>query len=328
MESAPKRMTWVARKTRPPPDWSGAGRQTRPHGDLDLVHREEQEPRILGVLAARGFAETLSWRPVRFVLADPAGREIDLHPLRFADDGSAEQSSFTPGEPFRYPAACFVTGTVLGTTVRCLSAEQQWHFHQGYEPRERDLHDLALLVRSRYGLVVIDTPEDERVLTLLRLLANELDVALFLWSRTRGLRRDGLENAVYGTTDPAQAISHLSGSTVPALYYLESAAAVLEPHRAARDRPLARLGDEGDVLPAPEARSDPPAEVAVVARERRGVADAHSLEHPAPVRDEHVEVAQRRAADGDPRAHSSIAPPMRRRWRRKVSAGSVARAVR
>jgi lincosamide nucleotidyltransferase A/C/D/E len=121
------------------------GEQTRPHGDLDLMHREEQEPQVVAALAELGFAETLSWRPVRFVLADPGGREIDLHPLRFAPDGSAEQSSLTPGEPFRYPARCFVTGTILGTTVPCLSAEQQLCFHQGYEPRERDLHDLALL---------------------------------------------------------------------------------------------------------------------------------------------------------------------------------------
>ncbi|MFI6095973.1 nucleotidyltransferase domain-containing protein [Lentzea sp. NPDC051213] len=128
------------------------GRQTRPHDDLDLMHREEQEPRVVETLAALGFAETLSWRPVRFVLAD-AAREIDLHPLRFAVDGSAEQSSLTPGEPFRYPASCFVTGTILGTEVPCLSAEQQVYFHQGYEPRERDLHDLAQLRKLGGGRV-------------------------------------------------------------------------------------------------------------------------------------------------------------------------------
>ncbi|SDF80732.1 lincosamide nucleotidyltransferase A/C/D/E [Lentzea fradiae] len=122
-----------------------AGRQTRPHDDLDLLHREDREPRVLSALAGLKFAETLSWRPVRFVLTDPAGREIDLHPLRFAADGSAEQSSLTPGEPFRYPASCFVTGTIGGVEVPCLSVEQQLHFHQGYQPRERDLHDVALL---------------------------------------------------------------------------------------------------------------------------------------------------------------------------------------
>lgn len=125
------------------------GKQTRPHDDLDLMHREEQEPAVVEALAELGFTETLSWRPVRFVLTDATGREIDLHPLRFAPDGSAEQSSPTPGEPFRYPASCFVTGSLLGTTVPCLSAEQQVHFHQGYEPRERDLHDLAQLRNLR-----------------------------------------------------------------------------------------------------------------------------------------------------------------------------------
>lgn len=30
-------------------------------------------------------------------------------------------------------------------TVPCLSAEQQVYFHQGYEPTDRDLHDMARL---------------------------------------------------------------------------------------------------------------------------------------------------------------------------------------
>lgn len=127
------------------------GRQTRPHGDLDLMHREEQEPFVLEAL--QGFTETLSWRPVRFVVSDGLGREIDLHPLRFAEDGGATQSSLTD-EPFRYPDSAFVTGTIMGTVVPCLSVEQQLHFHQGYEPRERDLHDMAQL-RAAFGVPLI-----------------------------------------------------------------------------------------------------------------------------------------------------------------------------
>lgn len=126
------------------------GRRTRPHRDLDLMHRAEQEPAVLEALAALGFAETLSWRPVRFVVSDQV-REIDLHPLRFAADGSAVQESLTPGEPFVYPAACFVTGVVGGQRVPCLSAEQQVYFHRGYEPRAADLHDMAQL-RSAFGI--------------------------------------------------------------------------------------------------------------------------------------------------------------------------------
>ncbi|WP_018530796.1 MULTISPECIES: hypothetical protein [unclassified Streptomyces] len=124
------------------------GEQTRDHHDLDLMHRREQEPAVLAALSGAGFAQTLDWRPVRFVVAHPDGREIDLHPLAFAADGSAVQASPDPEHPFRCPAACFVTGTVGGTPVPCLSAEQQVAFHHGYEPRERDLHDMARLRRA------------------------------------------------------------------------------------------------------------------------------------------------------------------------------------
>jgi lincosamide nucleotidyltransferase A/C/D/E len=49
------------------------GRETRPHQDLDLMHRAEQEPAVIAALAAAAFAQTLDWRPVRFVVADPGG---------------------------------------------------------------------------------------------------------------------------------------------------------------------------------------------------------------------------------------------------------------
>jgi lincosamide nucleotidyltransferase A/C/D/E len=127
------------------------GRETRPHRDLDLMHRVEQEPTVIAALAAAEFAETLDWRPVRFVVTDPAGREIDLHPLTFAPDGSAVQASLEPDRPFAYPARCFVTGTIGGAVVPCLSAEQQVYFHQGYEPKDRDRHDMAQL-RGAFGI--------------------------------------------------------------------------------------------------------------------------------------------------------------------------------
>ncbi|MEU4770064.1 hypothetical protein AB0H12_43280 [Actinosynnema sp. NPDC023794] len=127
------------------------GRQTRPHRDLDLMHRSGQEPAVVATLAELGFAESVDRRPVRFVVVDAKGREIDLHPLVFAADGSATQASPEPARPFVYPAACFVTGTILDRAVPCLSAEQQVHFHQGYEPTDRDRHDMARL-REAFGI--------------------------------------------------------------------------------------------------------------------------------------------------------------------------------
>ncbi|WP_167543210.1 nucleotidyltransferase domain-containing protein [Streptomyces violaceusniger] len=123
------------------------GAQTRDHRDLDLMHRQEQEAAVVAALSEAGFAESLSWRPIRFVVTAPDGREIDLHPLVFGGDGSATQASPEPERPFIYPSSCFVTGTVKGTTVPCLSAEQQVYFHQGYAPTDRDRHDMAQLHR-------------------------------------------------------------------------------------------------------------------------------------------------------------------------------------
>lgn len=60
---------------------------------------------------------------------------------------SALQASPEPSRPFVYPASAFVTGRIGGTTVPCLSADQQVRFHQGYEPADRDRHDMAQLRR-------------------------------------------------------------------------------------------------------------------------------------------------------------------------------------
>jgi len=127
------------------------GDQGRDHHDLDLLHRLDQEPAVLAALARAGFVETFDARPVRFVLAGPSGREIDLHPLVFGEDGSALQASPDPEHPFVYPASCFVTGMIAGRPVPCVSADQQVYFHQGYEPRDRDLHDMARL-REAFGI--------------------------------------------------------------------------------------------------------------------------------------------------------------------------------
>jgi lincosamide nucleotidyltransferase A/C/D/E len=111
------------------------------------MHRQEQEAGVMAALSDAGFVESLDWRPIRFVVTAADGREIDLHPLVFADDGSAKQASPQPEHPFIYPSSCFVTGIIKGTTVPCLSAEQQVYFHQGYQPSDHDRHDMAQLRR-------------------------------------------------------------------------------------------------------------------------------------------------------------------------------------
>ncbi|WP_328723456.1 hypothetical protein OHT52_30760 [Streptomyces sp. NBC_00247] len=93
-----------SRTGRPPTTdiWIGGGRginalvgePIRKHRDLDLAHRNDQEPGVIAAFSQAGFAGTVEGRAVRFVVTDPGGREIDLRPLLFAADGSA---SLDPG---------------------------------------------------------------------------------------------------------------------------------------------------------------------------------------------------------------------------------------
>jgi AAA+ superfamily predicted ATPase len=79
-------------------------------------------------------------------------------------------------------------------------------------------NDLELLIKSRYGLIHLDTLEHERAEAVLRHLSDKLTLPLFHWSRTRGICRDGHANGVYETQEPAQALAHIVSSQMAALY--------------------------------------------------------------------------------------------------------------
>jgi hypothetical protein len=80
------------------------------------------------------------------------------------------------------------------------------------------LHDLDLLLRSRYALVVLETAEEDRAESLLLHLADRLELPLFVWTSTKGLRRSDRDSPIYDTTDPAKALAHVESARFPALY--------------------------------------------------------------------------------------------------------------
>ena len=120
------------------------GRQTRPHRDLDVVADAAAEAAALEALERLGYAVGTDWRPVRVELGAPGLGWVDLHPMVLDAAGNGLQAGLD-GASFAYPADCFVTGTIAGRPVGCLSVERQVLFHSGYEPREVDRADLALL---------------------------------------------------------------------------------------------------------------------------------------------------------------------------------------
>lgn len=134
--------------------------QTREHDDLDVVVDINDLPRSIVLLAKRGFTTIKPWpdSPESFVLADPNDRRVDIHPLRFDDEGNGvqriEKSEWT------YPASGFLgTGIVGGRRVRCLTAEVQVLCHAGYKLDDRDLLDMQAL-HERFGIELL--PEQTR----------------------------------------------------------------------------------------------------------------------------------------------------------------------
>lgn len=103
------------------------GKQSRKHRDLDLiVERRSWEAalRALAVLGYEKWYEQFGESPFedRVVVRDAAMRVVDVHPV---DLDAADLA--------------IVSGSIAGYPVRCISAEQQYHSHQGF--RKRLLHE-------------------------------------------------------------------------------------------------------------------------------------------------------------------------------------------
>lgn len=117
-------------------------RQTREHADVDLAVDAAHLSTAVEVLSARGFAVLRDWLPTSLALRDGEGREVDLHRVEMSDDGGGHQVLGGAGV-FHYGPP--VLGRVGGRTVACCSPAQQVAMHVGYEPRDKDRLDVALL---------------------------------------------------------------------------------------------------------------------------------------------------------------------------------------
>ncbi len=124
------------------------GHQTRDHEDLDIVVKLSEVDAVLAALEALGFALDLDLRPTRVVARHADGRWVDLHPLEFDSSGAGWQRAANPdGSDCPFLEDGFSEGTIGGRTIPCLTAALQFAHHQGYEPNDKDRHDLELLRR-------------------------------------------------------------------------------------------------------------------------------------------------------------------------------------
>jgi lincosamide nucleotidyltransferase A/C/D/E len=119
------------------------GHQTRPHRDLDLFVDAAAVDDILGWLTARGYAAETDWLPARLELRSGPLR-VDLHPMVLDSNGNGVQRGLGD-ELFEHSRAMRTLGVVSGRAVVVATATRLRELHEGYEPREVDVHDLQLL---------------------------------------------------------------------------------------------------------------------------------------------------------------------------------------
>lgn len=121
------------------------GRQTRAHNDLDIAVEAKTLPLLRQRLAQLGYRDvggdkTSEWN---FVLADDAGRQIDVHVVVLDEQ---ERVLGKPQGGIAYPAGSLTgEGVIAGTPVRCVRAEYLLEFKTSYPPRPIDRSDVAAL---------------------------------------------------------------------------------------------------------------------------------------------------------------------------------------
>ena len=121
------------------------GEQTRDHDDLDCVIALSDAPIARDALSFLGFAAALDELPTRFVVRDRSDRRVDFHTVTFDAMGDATQQ-LQDGTYALYPSQGFSGfGHVAGARVACLTAGVQSLHHLGYDPDEKDHHDMRLL---------------------------------------------------------------------------------------------------------------------------------------------------------------------------------------
>lgn len=133
------------------------GTQTRDHADLDLWVDAAETDRLFVALAGLEIDRIHPWpgdRPWNFVLHDGRTRRVDLHLYETLANGRFHYGSVTA--PFVFSGEDLTgSGRISDVPVRCEAPAFALRNHTGYDLREVDRHDVAVLC-EHFGLPVPD----------------------------------------------------------------------------------------------------------------------------------------------------------------------------
>jgi AAA+ superfamily predicted ATPase len=89
----------------------------------------------------------------------------------------------------------------------------------GQPARERnEISELGFLLRSRFPILVVESPEEPRFLSLVERVSNLESLALFTWSVVQGLKRHLRNELASDTHDFIDALKHINGSPQNGVY--------------------------------------------------------------------------------------------------------------
>ena len=125
------------------------GTETRLHEDLDMWVEASDTHGLFTALADQGVDRVYPWpgdRPWNFVLHDGRRRRVDLHLYEALGDGRLHYGSVA--SPFLFTEQDLSgAGEIAGMPVQCERPEFALQNHIGYEWRDSDRHDVAVLCR-------------------------------------------------------------------------------------------------------------------------------------------------------------------------------------
>ncbi len=134
-------------------------KQTRAHGDVDIVV-EKKNVKILNTILAQKCFEVIERgdsHEHNYVLGDDKARFIDVHVMEYAP---GNENIYWPIETQSILPASVLSGMgkVGGVSVRCIALDWMIKFHSGYKLRESDYHDVLALCKK----FEIEIPEEYR----------------------------------------------------------------------------------------------------------------------------------------------------------------------
>ena len=121
-------------------------KQTRPHGDIDVVIQQKDVGKLVRHLGELGYTkiDRSDSNAFNFIMGNTQAQFVDFHVIELDEDGNGLYGPKTAG--MMYPESALLgKGAILGKQVNCISPEGVVKFHSGYQLRVKDFHDVIAI---------------------------------------------------------------------------------------------------------------------------------------------------------------------------------------